>query len=39
MSGHPRAIDSRRLVKDFGIEPVPLRERLRRVADVVSKTA
>ncbi|HET7442065.1 MAG TPA: NAD(P)-dependent oxidoreductase [Terriglobales bacterium] len=35
--GHPRAIDSRRFAKDFGIEPMPLRERLRRGAEMAAK--
>ena len=39
VSGHPRAIDSRRFAKDFGIEPVPLRERLRRAAEAASRTS
>lgn len=39
VSGHPRAIDSRRFAKDFGIEPMPLRDRLRRGAEVTAKTS
>ena len=37
VKGHPRAIESRRFVRDFGIEPMPLRERLRRGADMIAK--
>ena len=37
VSGHPRAIDSSRFAKDFGMVAMPLRERLRRAAEAVPK--
>ena len=39
VSGHPRAIDSSRFARDFGLAPMPLRERLRRAAESVLKTS
>lgn len=39
VNGHPRAIDSSRFAKDFGMAAMPLRERLRRAAEAVSKTS
>ena len=37
VSGHPRAVDSSRFGKDFGIAPMPLRERLRIALEAVRK--
>jgi nucleoside-diphosphate-sugar epimerase len=35
--GHPRAVDSTRFGKDFGLAPMPLRERLRIAVETVHK--
>ena len=35
VKGHPRVLDSSRFAKEFGMGPVPLRERLRVAAELV----
>ena len=37
VKGHPRAVDGSRFGKDFGIAPMPLRERLRMAVEAVDK--